>query len=170
MGRFIFDSNQTHNCKWKSAGVWCRLYLSVTPLSAWVKPRASPASPEPYSAPFSLFRQMHAMITIWELHELEEEEEEVVARVPETDASRALGFCALWLLTRDRNAAPLLWWLIKQMTITWTKPHSKSNTRSLTELNVHKMFHHAQNRVDFYSPITRYAINVSYDAFSYSHE
>lgn len=74
--------------------------------------------------------------------ELEEEEE--VARLPETDASRALGFCALWLLTRDRNAAPLLWWLIKQMTITWTKPQSNS-TRSLTELNVDKIFHYAQN-------------------------
>lgn len=45
--------------------------------------------------------QTHAMITVWELEEEEEEEE---ARVPETDASRALGF---WLLTRDKKRRPV---------------------------------------------------------------
>ncbi len=39
---------------------------------------------------------------------------------------RAATFCVLWLLMRKRNAAPLLWRLIQQMSITWTKPAQQS--------------------------------------------
>lgn len=60
-----------------------------------------------------------AIITIWALYAAQSWQK---TRACQRQTYRAATFCVLWHLMRNRNAAPLLWWLIKQKNITWTRP------------------------------------------------